>query len=143
MTVSADRVVADEGVTAETAKALRAAMARLFAGKPQRTDGRLTKQNLWAEAGVSRATMNRATAILAEWDTHLAEHGSTTPGEARRDEEIAELRRKLAAATKENTALKKQLGAAASAIAALHHDNTLLREELAVPSGTVTPLRRG
>lgn len=142
MTASTDRTLTEDGVTAETAAALRSAMARLFAGRPQRTDGRLTKQNLWAEAGVSRATMNRAGSILAEWDAHVAEHGSTTRGEARRDEEIRELRRKLAQAKTANTVLQRRLDAAATAIGALHHDNTLLRQELAEPGGTVTPLRR-
>ena len=46
-------------------------MDRLLAGRPQRTDGRLIKDNLWKEADVSRATMNRATQILAEWDTRV------------------------------------------------------------------------
>jgi len=41
-------------------------MDRLLAGRPQRTDGRLIKDNLWKEAGLSRATMNRAARILAE-----------------------------------------------------------------------------
>ncbi|MFG3227619.1 hypothetical protein ACGF07_22945 [Kitasatospora sp. NPDC048194] len=142
MTTTPDRALTDDGVTAQTAQALRAAMQRLFAGKPQRTDGRLTKQNLWQEAGVSRATMNRAHTILAEWDAHVAEHGTATPGEARRDEEIQELKRKLADKTRENTLLQKRLDAAATAIAALHHDNTLLREELAARGGTVIPLHR-
>ena len=61
-----------DGVSPDTAKALRGAMQRLFAGKPQRTDGRLTKENLWREAQVSRATMNRARPILAEWDARIA-----------------------------------------------------------------------
>lgn len=142
MTSTADRTLTEDGVTAETAQALRAAMARLFAGKPTRTDGRLTKQNLWAEAGVSRATMNRAHGILAEWDAHLAEHGSATPGEAKRDEEIRELRRKLAEAKRENTVLQRRLDAAATAIGVLHHDNTRLREELASPRGSVVPFQR-
>lgn len=107
MTSPAERTLTDDGVTAQTAQALRAAMQRLFAGKPQRTDGRLTKQNLWQEAGVSRATMNRAHTILEEWDLHVAEHGSATPGEARRDEEIAELKRKLAEKTRECTTLQQ------------------------------------
>lgn len=101
MTGPADRTLTDDGVTAQTADALRAAMQRLFAGQPQRTDGRLTKQNLWQEAGVSRATMNRAQTILAEWDAHVAEHGTITRGEARRDDEIADLKRKLADKTRE------------------------------------------
>ena len=33
-------------------------MKRLFTGQPTRTDGRLTKQNRWREAGVSRATLH-------------------------------------------------------------------------------------
>jgi hypothetical protein len=88
-------------------------MARLFAGRPQRTGGRLTKQNLWAEAEVSRATMNRAGSILAEWDAHVAEHGSATRGETRRDEEIRELRRKLAEAKAANTVLRRRRRAVA------------------------------
>lgn len=55
-------------VTPETEKKLRDAMQRLLAGTAKRTDGRLIKTNLQIEAGVSRATMNRATTVLAEWD---------------------------------------------------------------------------
>ncbi|MEV4840381.1 hypothetical protein AB0K05_38155 [Nonomuraea sp. NPDC049486] len=142
MTGPADRTLTDDGVTAQTADALRAAMKRLFAGQSQRTDGRLTKQNLWQEAGVSRATMNRAQTILAEWDAHVAEHGTVTRGEARRDDEIADLKRKLADKTRECGTLQRRLDAAATAIAALHHDNTLLREDLTAKGGTVIPLHR-
>ncbi|MFC5203799.1 hypothetical protein [Streptomyces kaempferi] len=53
-------------LTSETK--LRAAMSRLLAGQPQHTDGALTKENLAREAGVSHATVHRATDILAEWD---------------------------------------------------------------------------
>ncbi len=38
MTGPAERTLTPDGVTEETAKALRSAMQRLFAGKPQRTD---------------------------------------------------------------------------------------------------------
>lgn len=55
-------------VSPTTEKKLRDAMQRLLAGKSKRTDGRLTKANLHIEAGVSRATMNRATSVLADWD---------------------------------------------------------------------------
>jgi chromosome segregation ATPase len=105
-------------------------MRRLFEGRPQRTDGRLTKENLWKEAQVSRATMNRARSVLDDWDAHTAEHGTTTAGEARRDEQIAELRRKLADKTRQCTDLQNKLKAAATAIAALHHDNETLRDEI-------------
>lgn len=128
--VTARRARTDDGVSAGTSDALRAAMQRLFAGTPHRTDGRLTKDNLWREAQVSRATMNRAKAILQEWDAHIAQHGALTAGEARRDDDIAILRAKLADKTRECTMLGKRLQAAATAIAALYHDNTLLLQEL-------------
>lgn len=139
MTAPHRRTLTEDGVSAKTAAALRAAMQRLFHGKPQHTDGRLTKENLWREAQVSRATMNRATGILTEWDSHIADRGTTTPGEARRDEEITRLGRKLAEKTRECTLLNKRLDAAATAIAALHHDNTQLRQELAATGGNLTP----
>lgn len=118
------------GVSAKAEAALREAMQRLLTGRPQHTDGRLTKQNLWKEAGVSRATMNRATAVLADWDSRLSEHDMTAPHETRRDKEITDLKRRLADKTTECTRLGQQLKAAATAIAALHHDNESLRAEL-------------
>jgi hypothetical protein len=70
----------DEGVSPRTAKRLRDAMDRLLAGRPQRTDGRLIKDNLWKEADVSRATMNRAFRILAEWHSATSVLGLTPDG---------------------------------------------------------------
>ncbi|MFC8803932.1 hypothetical protein PS783_12580 [Streptomyces enissocaesilis] len=126
-------------VSTRTEKALREAMARLFAGKPARTDGRLTKDNLAKEAGVSSATMFRAKDVLADWDAHTAAYGTLTPGEARRDTAIHDLRHQLAQAKHEITTLNQQLAAAASVIAALHHDNQLLRAEHTA-AGTLTTL---
>jgi hypothetical protein len=70
----------EEGVSPRAAKRLRDAMDRLLAGRPQRTDGRLIKDNLWKEAGLSRATMNRAVRIMAEWRSRVAECDGFTPG---------------------------------------------------------------
>ena len=120
----------DEGVSPRAAKRLRDAMDRLLAGRPQRTNGRLIKDNLWKEADLSRATMNRATRILAEWNSRVNACDAFTPAEARKNDEITTLRGKLADKTRECTQLHHQLDAAATAIAALHHDNTLLRQEL-------------
>ncbi|MEV6138180.1 hypothetical protein AB0L63_19370 [Nocardia sp. NPDC051990] len=114
----------------ETAKLLRTAMDRLLAGRPRRTDGRLIKDNLWKEAGVSRATMNRATQVISEWDARVSACDSFTPREAQKNDEITVLQRELADKTRECTRLQKQLDAAATAIAAFHHDNALLRQEL-------------
>lgn len=53
-------------VSVQTEIALRAALARLAEGQPTRTDGRLSAANLAREAGVARATVHRAAAILAQ-----------------------------------------------------------------------------
>lgn len=132
----------EDEVSPKTAASLRAAMTRLFEGRPQRTDGRLTKENLYREAQVSRATMNRAHAILAEWDAHITDSGKTTPGEAKRDATIADLKKRLTKRTQECTLLENKLKAAHTAIAALFHDNEALRQQLdRGVSTTVTPIR--
>ncbi|MFE7043425.1 hypothetical protein ACFU9X_29495 [Streptomyces atratus] len=141
MTGSVDGYLEDQ-VSPKTAAALRAAMTRLFEGRPQRTDGRLTKENLYKEAQVSRATMNRAYALLAEWDAYLAAHGKATPGEAKRDATIADLKKRLTKKTQECTLLENKLKAAHTAIAALFHDNEALRQQLNKDTAsTVTPIR--
>ncbi|MDT0453114.1 hypothetical protein [Streptomyces hesseae] len=75
--------------------------------------------------------MNRAQAVPAEWDAHIAAHGKATPGEARRDAAIADIKKRLTAKTQECTLLEKKLKAAQTAIAALFHDNEALRQQLA------------
>ena len=112
------------------AKRLRDAMNRLLSGCPQRTDGRLIKDNLWKEAGLSRATMNRAVHVLAEWNIPVAECDGFTPGRPARTTRWPRCRRKLADKTRDCTELHHRLDAAATAIAALHHDNVLLRQAL-------------
>jgi len=55
-------------ISAATEARLRNAMGRPLSGTAVNSDGRLTKSNLAKEAGVSRATMHRANALLTEWD---------------------------------------------------------------------------
>ena len=57
--------------------ALRAGMARLLDGRPERTDGALTVSNLAREAGVSRATANRAIDLLAEFRAEVRHRRSS------------------------------------------------------------------
>ncbi len=59
--------------------ALKAAMARLLDGRPERTDGALTVSNLAREAGVGRATANRAVDLLAEFRAAEARHRRSSP----------------------------------------------------------------
>lgn len=119
---------------------LRVAMERLLAGTPERTDGRLLKENLYREAGVSRATMNRAPVILEEWSRRV---DGTQP----RDPEIEALRSALSEQRAETRRLRKriqeleaQLTIAANATAELHVENQLLRGEDRTRG--VTPMRR-
>lgn len=127
-------------VSPATEKALRDAMARLLVGGARRTDGRLTKENLYREAGVSRATMNRAADILTAWDLAVANRTEPKPASGTAGE-LKDLQARLRRKAKECALHQERLAAAATTIAALHHDNSALREELARhQSSNVVPI---
>ncbi|TJZ95343.1 hypothetical protein [Actinacidiphila oryziradicis] len=128
-------------VSPETEAALRAAMERLFTQRPTRTDGKLTKNSLWREAGVSRATMNRATAVLAEWDNRT-EHSPASLHDQQQTQIIALLRRQLKDNRSNRRRLQDQVDAAATVIAVLLTENTALREQLTKHSAVIVPLDR-
>lgn len=120
---------------------LRAAMERLLTGTSERTDGRLIKENLYREAGVSRATMNRTPAVLEEWARRV---DGTQP----RDKEIENLQRQLTERRSEIRHLRtrvkeleEQLTIAATAVAELHVENGLLRGHDQMRN--VSPMRTG
>jgi len=54
-------------------------MVRLLAGQAAATNGRLTVTNLAVEAGVSRATANRAIVLLEEFQAAVRALRSTAP----------------------------------------------------------------
>src|SRR5689334_10409198 len=88
-------------VSLTTERKLREAMGRLCNGTSQRTNGQLTVSSLAKEAGVSRATANRAEAVLAEFHNRtvaLQETPEKLPG--LRDQN-RELERRLAQVTTE------------------------------------------
>jgi len=120
---------------------LREAMERLFTGRPQHTDGKLTKNNLWREAQVSRATMNRATEVLADWSAKVQDSPAGT-AERHHDAELADLRSQLRAHRLEQRRLRDQLDAAATVIAALSAENAALRRHRNNLSATVIPISR-
>jgi len=127
-------------VTAETEKKLRDAMQRLIAGKAKRTDGRLIKTNLHIEAGVSRATMNRATTVIAEWDAAVGtDCAPRDPRLVGLEAEVSTLKESLVKIREENTALKRNNQAAVTVIAEL---SAQLRSDQET-KGTVTPLKTG
>lgn len=74
--------------------------------------------------------MNRAHRILAEWDRRTIATDARTPGEARREDELQQLRVELRNLKRERTQLQRRLDASATVIAALHHDNAALRDQL-------------
>ena len=126
-------------VSPSTEKKLRNAMERLLAGQPVRTDGRLTKANLHVEAGVSRATMNRATEVIADWNAAVG--ADATPRDARLvelQETVGTLKQTIAKLRQHNTKLERRNQAAVTVIAEL---NAQLHASLGnEPTGTVTPL---
>lgn len=122
--------------------ALRAAMKRLLAGEPERTDGALTHKNLYLEAAVSRATMNRAEDVLQEWRAAVSEVLRADPDARKPMTPERTLKRDLRKARKKVRKLNAQLDAAASLIAALVEDNRHLRNVIAqTPDATLTDLQ--
>jgi hypothetical protein len=62
-----------------TLSALRHAQRRLFDARAKSSDGRLTVANLAREAGVSRATVYRAGAIVTEFRSMASERRGRAP----------------------------------------------------------------
>lgn len=118
---------------------LRAAMKRLLSGTAEHTDGRLIKENLYREAGVSRATMNRARSLLEEWSHRL---DGTQPRDRVTEAMRRELREKRAEARRLHRRIQEledQLTIAAIAVSEMHVENQLLRGE--DKTRGVTPMR--
>lgn len=122
-----------------TEKKLRDAMQVLLAGQSKRTDGRLTKANLHVEAGVSRATMNRAAAVIAEWNTAVGTRSAPSDSQiVELQETVSELKRTIATLRQRNTELAGNNQAAVTVLAELNAQLQAARG--AEPRGTVTPL---
>lgn len=125
------------GVSAKTAAALEQAMQRLLDGAPVRTDGTLPVANLAREAGVSRATANRATLVLTRFRTHLAglaqDESAAVPDALR--ERVRRLEAEIAAAKRaenqEIADLRQRVRVLAQHVQALALDNDALRRALA------------
>lgn len=120
---------------------LRSAMDRLLAGVPERTDGALTQKNLYLEAGVSRATMNRDAAILEAWRAAVSEALQLEPDARKPLTAERKLQRDLRKARKQIRKLKARVDASTSLIAALVEDNRYLRGIISqAPDATLTDL---
>lgn len=138
-------------VSPSTAVALEEAMQRLLDGRPSRTDGALTIANLAREAGVSRATANRATDIIDRFRARLdPTDGENLPATLRgriRDltAQVADLRRHE---HQEVTSLRATVSTLAQHVQALTLENQALREAVERDAGVIrmsdrTPGRGG
>src|SRR5713226_10108379 len=104
-------------VSQTTERKLRESMDQLCNGTSQHTDGQLTVSNLAKEAGVSRATANRAEAVLVKFHnriTALQEIPEKLPG--LRDQN-RELERRLAQVTAEKNQVIADLQATVTLLA--------------------------
>lgn len=122
-------------------------MTRLIEGNPIHTTPELLKENLYKEAKVSRATMNRSKDILARWDQAVRQQldGSSTGPVfvcVQHAQQIAELSMALSAARQQLSEAKESIRASATVIAVLHAENTHLQQTLtAREKAKVTGLR--
>ena len=126
-------------VSTATEKKLRDAMQLLLAGESKRTNGRLTKANLHTEAGVSRATMNRAAAVIADWNTAVGRRSAPRDAQlVELQDKVSKLKQTIAELRQHNTELERRNQAAATVIAELNAQLRASRGD--EPTGTVTPL---
>ena len=125
---------------------LRAAMDRLCNGTSQRTNGQLTVSNLAKEAGVSRATANRAEAVLVEFHNSMIAFQETPEKLPGLRDQNRELERRLAQVTAEKNQIIACLQATVTLLAqqvqALTLENERLRTSGVRSVGNVTELPR-
>jgi ABC-type phosphate transport system auxiliary subunit len=133
-------------VSLTTERKLRDAMDRLCNGTSQRTNGQLTVSNLAKEAGVSRATANRAEAVLAEFHNRIIAFQETPEKLPGLRDQNRELERRLAQVTAEKNQIIADLQATVALLAqqvqALNLENERLRTNVAKSVGNVTELPR-
>ena len=133
-------------VSLTTERKLRDAMDRLCNGTSQRTNGQLTVSNLAKEAGVSRATANRADTVLAEFHNRIIAFQETPEKLPGLRDQNRELERRLAQVTAEKNQIIADLQATVALLAqqvqALTLENERLRTNVAKSAGNVTELPR-
>jgi len=122
---------------------IRAAMDRLLAGIPLRSDGALTVVSLAVEADVKRHVLtHRHTDLKDEFYARVRAQGQVPASETKLREDLADARRRLAAVLEEN----EQLTATVEQFARIVNVLTVEKEQLAQQlrgqrGGMVTPLR--
>ncbi len=118
---------------------IRAAMNRILAGTPERSNGALTIVALALEAGVPRnALTQRHPDLKKEFYECVRERGGTSEDEIRLRATIARLRQTIASKNKELSQLRADVPALVRAVHQLTLENQQLRDARA--DGSVIPL---
>lgn len=133
-------------VNDESERLLRAAMARILAGTPIRSNGSHTVSALAAEAGVSRRTAARATGVLRDFRdaTEVLAKPATLAGPedvAPIRKALAEAQAKLVARNAEVRQLRSGLATLACRVALLSEENAHLRGDRASSRVVALPSR--
>lgn len=132
------------GVSPAAEQALQEALGRLAEGRALRTDGALTVAGLAIEAGVSRSTANRSTAVLTALrvlrSSGACQPAPVTPAIEQRAirDEMASLRR---AHGERVAALEASVNTLAQHVQVLTLDNERLRRTVATYAGNVMPMK--
>jgi len=122
---------------------IRAAMERILAGTPQRSNGALTIVALAHEADVPRnALTQRHTDLKNEFYQHVKERGGPSELETRLRGIIAALRKTIDNKNRELTQLRADVPALVRVVNELTLENQQLRDQLAHPTGVVIGMHR-
>jgi seryl-tRNA synthetase len=119
---------------------IRAAMDRILAGAPERSNGALTIVALALEAGVPRnALTQRHTDLKNEFYQRIQETGAPSGDEARLRATIARLKRTIAGKNKELSQLRADVPSLVRAVHQLTLENQQLRDMHVRAGGSVIP----
>ena len=117
---------------------IRAAMERILAGTPERSNGALTIVALAHEADLPRnALTQRHTDLKNEFYQHVQERGGPSELETRLRGIIAKLRKTIDNKTRELQQLRADVPALVRVVNQLTLENEQLRDQLAQPADVV------
>jgi hypothetical protein len=119
---------------------IRAAMERILAGTPERSNGALTIVALALEAGVPRnALTQRHPDLKNEFYERVRECSGTSEDEIRLRATIARLRQTIVSKNKELSQLRADVPALVRAVHQLTLENQQLRDMHASPGASIIP----
>ncbi len=121
-------------MTGDERPQIEAAMDRLLAGTPLRSDGKLTIVSLAAEAGVKRHMLtHKHTDLRDRFYARVRAQDSVPVSETALREQIADLRRRLADLRCERDEYKQAADALARALNVVTTENDALRSQASRP----------